>query len=246
MWVAELTRLAERRRANQLSRVTLIAPPVKGGLLGRIVAIGVGAAMGGGVNDAALDAADQAREAGSVLLPQTCLLCGLLPGATTGSADITLDASTLGFFLGGELLAHQKIVLTYNLCRECADPTLRHAKPLEIQDYRKVADAWLLSLLFLNDRVADSVRVLNRATVITARRCLQCGFADDDQAWLAREDVCPVCHTLFAGGRAWLCPQCGKNLPIALLAQFRKPSTRRQALWGGVDCPRCGADVPKP
>lgn len=82
--------------------------------------------------------------------------------------------------------------------------------------------------------------------MITAGRCLKCGFSDDDQAWLAREDVCPVCHTLYAGGRAWLCPRCGKNIPIALLAQFRKPSTRRQVLWGGVDCPRCGADVPKP
>lgn len=109
VWVAEITRLAERRRANRLSRVTLIAPPVKGGLLGRILAIGVGAALGGGINDAALDAADQADNAhGAVRLPDTCLLCGLLPGAVTDTADITVDASTLGFFLGGELLSQQK------------------------------------------------------------------------------------------------------------------------------------------
>lgn len=247
VWVAEITRLAERRRANRLSRVTLIAPPVKGGLLGRILAIGVGAALGGGINDAALDAADQADNAhGAVRLPDTCLLCGLLPGAVTDTADITVDASTLGFFLGGELLSQQKVALAFHLCRECANAKVRPLRPLAIESYRKVGDAWLVSLLFLNDRVAESVRVLNRANMITARRCLKCGFSDDDQAWLAREDVCPVCHTLYAGGRAWLCPRCGKNIPIALLAQFRKPSTRRQVLWGGVDCPRCGADVPKP
>jgi hypothetical protein len=247
VWVAEITRLAERRRTNTVSRVTLIAPPVKGGLLGKIVAIGVGAALGGGINDAALDAADQAHDAhGAVRLPDTCLLCGLLPGAVTDTADITIDASTLGFFLGGELLSQQKVTLSFRRCRECATETVRPARPLVIESYRRVGDAWLASLLFLNDRVAESVRVLNRAHLITARRCLKCGYTDDDQAWLAREDVCPVCHTLYAGGRAWLCPQCGKNLPIALLAKPRKPSTRRQALWGGVDCPRCGADVPKP
>lgn len=247
LWVAEVTRLAERRRSNSVSRVTVLAPPVKGGLLGRIVTIGVGAALGGGVNDAVLDAAGQSRDAhGAALLPDTCLLCGLLPGEVTDRAAITLDASTLGYFLGGELLSRQKVTLAYNLCRECANNEIRPLTPLVIEDYRRVGDAWLLSLLFLNDRVAELVRSLNRPKVVTARRCLQCGFTDDDQAWLARENVCPVCRTLYAGGRAWLCPQCGKNIPIALLTQPRVPKTRRQALWGGLNCPRCGADVPKP
>ena len=245
--MAEITRLAERRRVHAVSRVTLIAPPVKGGLLGRIVTIGVGAALGGGVNDAVLDAADQSRDAhGVVRLPDSCLLCGLLPGAVTETAEITIDASTLGFFLGGELLSQQKVRLGFHRCRECADKTVRPLQPLVIESYRPVGDAWLVSLLFLNDRVAEAVRVLNRAHLISARRCLRCGYTDDDQAWLAREDVCPVCHTLYAGGRAWLCPQCGKNLSYDLLTTPRIPKTRRQALWGGVTCPRCGADVPKP
>ena len=247
VWAAEITRLAERRRSTTLSRVTLNAPPIKGGLLGRILTIGVGAALGDGINDAAMDAADESHEAlGAVRLPSTCLLCGLLPGAESASADITIDASTLGYFLGGELLSQQKFSLPYNLCRECAHKKVRPLNALAIDNYRKVGQAWQVSLLFLNDRVAASVRALNRPNLITALACLQCGFTDDDQAWLAREDVCPTCHTVYAGGLAWLCPQCGKNLPIALLAQPRTPKTWRQAMWGGLTCPRCGADVPKP
>ena len=245
--MAEITRLAELRRSNVSSRVTLIAPPVKGGLMGRILGIGVGAALGGGVKDAVLDAADHSQDAGSAIrLPETCIVCGLIPGTVTDRADITVEASTLGYFLGGELLSQRKIVVPFRLCQECANAKVRPLRGLTIQSYLKVGDSWIMSLLFLNDRVADSVRVLNRPHLITARRCLTCGFAEDDQAWLAREDVCPACHTIYANGRAWLCPKCGKNIPLALLAQPRAPKTMRQALWGGISCPRCGADVPKP
>jgi len=246
-WVAEITRLAERRRSNMSSRVTLTAPPVKGGLMGRILGIGVGAALGGSVNDAALDAVDQTMDAGSgIRLPDTCILCGLIPGTVTDHADISVEASTLGFFLGGELLSQRTITVPFMLCQECTNAKVAPLRGLTIQSYLKVGDAWIISLLFLNDRVADSVRVLNRPIAITARRCLNCGFADDDQAWLAREDVCPACHTIYANGRAWLCPRCGKNIPLALLAQPRAPKTLRQAMWGGLNCPRCGTDVPKP
>ncbi len=247
-WVAEITRLAERRRSDALSRVTLIAPPVKGGLMGRVLAIGVGAALGGSVNDAALNAAgDHGGDAGSgIRLPDTCILCGLIPGTVADQADITVEASTLGFFLGGELLSQQKIVVPFTLCMECNDARIRPLRGLTIQSYLKAGDAWVMSVLFLNDRIADAVRVLNRPNLISVRRCLVCGFADEDQAWLTREDVCPNCHTIYANGRAWLCPKCGKNIPLALLAQPRAPKTMRQALWGGINCPRCGADVPKP
>jgi hypothetical protein len=34
------------------------------------------------------------------------------------------------------------------------------------------------------------------------------------------------------------CPNCGELLP-----RFRKPANRRQALWGGNTCPRCGCEV---
>lgn len=246
-WVAEITRLADRRRSGLSSRVTLLAPPVKGGLMGRVLAIGVSAALGGGVNLAALDAAGHDQDAHSAIrLPDTCILCGLIPGAITDHAEITIDASTLGFFLGGELLSQQKITVPFRLCGECANPKIRALAGMTIERYLKVQDTWIVSLRFLNDRVAESVRALNRPNLITTLTCLRCGFFDDDQTWLAREDVCPRCHTVYANGRAWLCPKCGKNLPLSLLSLPRVPKTRRQALWGGLSCPRCGADVPKP
>jgi predicted RNA-binding Zn-ribbon protein involved in translation (DUF1610 family) len=34
------------------------------------------------------------------------------------------------------------------------------------------------------------------------------------------------------------CPECGEQLP-----KVRKPTTRRQALWGGWTCPNCGCEV---
>jgi hypothetical protein len=34
------------------------------------------------------------------------------------------------------------------------------------------------------------------------------------------------------------CPLCGEPLP-----RFRRPANRRQALWGGWTCPRCGCEV---
>jgi hypothetical protein len=34
------------------------------------------------------------------------------------------------------------------------------------------------------------------------------------------------------------CPACGEPVP-----RFRKPANRRQALWGGWTCARCGCEV---
>ena len=34
------------------------------------------------------------------------------------------------------------------------------------------------------------------------------------------------------------CPDCGEPMP-----RFRKPANRRQALWGGWTCPKCGCEV---
>jgi len=34
------------------------------------------------------------------------------------------------------------------------------------------------------------------------------------------------------------CPDCGEPFP-----RFRKPANRRQALWGGWTCARCGCEV---
>ncbi len=34
------------------------------------------------------------------------------------------------------------------------------------------------------------------------------------------------------------CPRCGEELP-----QTRKPVNRRQLLWGGWTCPKCGCEV---
>src|SRR5262249_32802827 len=34
------------------------------------------------------------------------------------------------------------------------------------------------------------------------------------------------------------CPDCGETLP-----RFRQPANRRQSLWGGWTCPRCGCEV---
>lgn len=34
------------------------------------------------------------------------------------------------------------------------------------------------------------------------------------------------------------CPDCGEPFP-----RFRKPANRRQALWGGGTCARCGCEV---
>jgi len=34
------------------------------------------------------------------------------------------------------------------------------------------------------------------------------------------------------------CPACGQPLP-----RYRKPASRRQALWGGWTCPACGCEV---
>jgi transposase len=34
------------------------------------------------------------------------------------------------------------------------------------------------------------------------------------------------------------CPDCGEPLP-----KVRKPANRRQMLWGGWTCPKCGCEV---
>jgi len=34
------------------------------------------------------------------------------------------------------------------------------------------------------------------------------------------------------------CPDCGEPFPC-----FRKPANRRQAMWGGWTCARCGCEV---
>jgi hypothetical protein len=34
------------------------------------------------------------------------------------------------------------------------------------------------------------------------------------------------------------CPDCGEPFP-----RFRQPANRRQALWGGATCARCGCEV---
>ncbi|MFO0969531.1 MAG: hypothetical protein U0793_28570 [Gemmataceae bacterium] len=34
------------------------------------------------------------------------------------------------------------------------------------------------------------------------------------------------------------CPDCGEPFP-----RFRKPANRRQALWGGATCAKCGCEV---
>jgi hypothetical protein len=34
------------------------------------------------------------------------------------------------------------------------------------------------------------------------------------------------------------CPDCGEPIP-----RFRRPANRRQALWGGGTCPKCGCEV---
>jgi hypothetical protein len=34
------------------------------------------------------------------------------------------------------------------------------------------------------------------------------------------------------------CPQCGEQLP-----QLRKPANRKQLLWGGGTCPKCGCEI---
>ena len=34
------------------------------------------------------------------------------------------------------------------------------------------------------------------------------------------------------------CPRCGEPVP-----KFRKPANRRQALWGGWTCTRCGCEM---
>jgi hypothetical protein len=34
------------------------------------------------------------------------------------------------------------------------------------------------------------------------------------------------------------CPNCGERFP-----RFRKPANRRQALWGGGTCSKCGCEV---
>ena len=34
------------------------------------------------------------------------------------------------------------------------------------------------------------------------------------------------------------CPDCGEPFP-----RFRKPANRRQALWGGGTCAKCGCEV---
>jgi hypothetical protein len=40
-----------------------------------------------------------------------------------------------------------------------------------------------------------------------------------------------------AGGRA-KCPDCGELMPLV-----RKPANRRQMLWGGWTCQKCGAEL---
>jgi hypothetical protein len=34
------------------------------------------------------------------------------------------------------------------------------------------------------------------------------------------------------------CPECGEQMP-----RFRKPANRRQTLWGGWTCPKCGCEM---
>ncbi len=34
------------------------------------------------------------------------------------------------------------------------------------------------------------------------------------------------------------CPDCGERIP-----RLRQPANRREALWGGATCPRCGCEV---
>ncbi len=34
------------------------------------------------------------------------------------------------------------------------------------------------------------------------------------------------------------CPECGEPVP-----KFRKPANRRQALWGGWTCSKCGCEL---
>jgi hypothetical protein len=34
------------------------------------------------------------------------------------------------------------------------------------------------------------------------------------------------------------CPDCGMQMP-----HFRKPASRKQALWGGWTCPQCGCEI---
>jgi hypothetical protein len=43
-------------------------------------------------------------------------------------------------------------------------------------------------------------------------------------------------YALFAPARK--CPDCGEALP-----RFRKAANRRQRLWGGWTCPKCGCEV---
>ncbi len=34
------------------------------------------------------------------------------------------------------------------------------------------------------------------------------------------------------------CPKCGEKFP-----KFRKPANKRQAMWGGATCLKCGCEV---
>lgn len=42
---------------------------------------------------------------------------------------------------------------------------------------------------------------------------------------------------IAASGRK-TCPRCGAELP-----QYRRPTSLKQALWGGWTCPNCGCEV---
>jgi hypothetical protein len=198
-WDAEFAFVNQRFADSVWSRVTLAAPPLKAHLLGKTLTMGIGLVTGDSVNEVALDEMMDAEDAAdSLRLPDTCVFCGLLPGEETRKTDLSVDVSTLGYFLGGEVLSQQRIVLFLKLCRKCA-AAKKVPSGLFIERYGKLGEVWSIALRVLNDRVADEIRALNGPSLIDALACETCQFNDTDENWLAREDVCPVCSTILAG-----------------------------------------------
>jgi hypothetical protein len=49
--------------------------------------------------------------------------------------------------------------------------------------------------------------------------------------WIARKMGYPLGEPVF-------CSRCGTEMPM-----FRKPKNLKQGLWGGYECPNCGAEL---
>src|SRR5262245_1519192 len=91
--------------------------------------------------------------------------------------------------------------------------------------YRRLAGIALLSLVFsmmLNRNVSALAMVAGVVAALIIPLVL---------IWIANRMGYPI-------GRAVHCPNCGTEMPIT-----RRPTSAKQAVWGGYTCPNCGTEL---